>query len=160
MMLVPRDSWIAAHKPGRCAFLKRKAKTMNEKYLICTRGFKNFVENGKATGFQLDVRITYYRGVPLSCVEGFDIKVDGESFGPEKLRYLVNGRLYTAEQAAEETKARFQYYAPMTLVLSKPGGLTPGVHDVEVTEKLRISYHNDEINPSIATARKKLALVM
>ena len=133
---------------------------MNEKYLICTRGFKNVTQNGKTTGFQLDVRITYYRGVPLSCVEGFDITVDGESFGADKIQYFAEGRLYTAEQAAEETKVRFQFYAPLTLVVAKPGGLVPGVHDVEVTEKLRISYHTDKINPSRATARKKLALVI
>jgi hypothetical protein len=65
--------------------------------------------------------------------------VDGEAFGPDKVQYLANGRLYTAEQATEETKARFQFYAPLTLIISKPGGLTPGVHDVQVTEKLRIS---------------------
>lgn len=132
---------------------------MNEKYLISTRGFKNYIENGQTTGFQMNVRITYYRGVPLSCVEGFDVTVDGESFAPEKIRYLGEGRLYTADQLAEETNARFQFYAPLTLVVSKPGGLVPGVHEVEVTEKLRISYHVDKINPSRATARKKLALV-
>jgi hypothetical protein len=133
---------------------------VNEKYLICTRGFKNVIQNGKAIGFQMDVRITYYRGVPLSCIEGFDIKVDGEAFGPDKVLYFANGRTYTMEQAAEETKVRFQFYAPLSLIVLKPGGLAPGVHDVEVTEKLRISYHIYAINPSIATARKKLALVI
>ena len=133
---------------------------MNEKYLICTRGFKNVVQNGKTTGFQLNVRIAYYRGLPLSCVEGFDIVVDGEAFGPDKIQYFLGDRLYTAEQAAEATKVRFQFYAPLTLMVSKPGGLAPGVHDVEVTQKLRISYHVDKINPSRSTARKKLALVI
>lgn len=133
---------------------------MNEKYLISTRGFRNIVENGRATGFQLNVRITYYRGVPLSCIHGFDVVVDGEPFSGDKIRYFVNGRTYTAEQAAEETKARFQFYAPLTIWVTKPGGLDPGVHDVEVTEKLRISYHKDEINPSVATARKKMTLVV
>ena len=133
---------------------------MNEKYLISTRGFKNIIENGQTTGFQLNVRITYYRGVPLSCIDGYDIVVDGESFSSDKIRYFVNGRTYTTAEAAEETKARFQFYAPLTIFVSKPGGLTPGVHDVQVVEKLRISYHKDEMNPSIAAARKKLALVI
>ena len=39
---------------------------MLEKDLIQTRGFHNIVQDGVVTGFQFEVRLTYYRGIFLS----------------------------------------------------------------------------------------------
>jgi hypothetical protein len=131
---------------------------MFEKYIICTRGFKNFVEKGQSTGFQLDVRISYYRGIPLSCVEGFDVMVDGEQFAPGEIRYAIGGKTYSVSDAAEAVDVRWPFGDPLTLVVRKPGGLAPGIHDIQVVEKLRISYHSEAVNPSVAIARKKVTL--
>lgn len=131
---------------------------MFEKYIICTRGFKNVIQNGEAAGFQLDVRISYYRGIPLSCVEGFDVTVDGELFGLDRMRYAIGGRTYTMAEAAEAVDVRWPFGDPLTLLIRKPGGLAPGLHDIQVVEKLRISYHADAVNPSVAIARKKVTL--
>jgi hypothetical protein len=129
---------------------------MFEKHMILTRGFRNTVENGRITGFQLDVRITYYRGVPLSCVEGFDVTVDGEKFVPD--RYAIGGRTYTLAEAEKASEVRWPFGDPLRLLVSKPGGLKPGIHEVEVGQKLRISYHSDEANPSLHIAKKKMTL--
>src|ERR1039458_4201921 len=75
--------------------------TMFEKYIICTRGFRNVIQDGQTTGFQLNVRISYYRGIPLSCVEGFDVTVDGEAFSPDKMRYAIGDRTFTVGEAAQ-----------------------------------------------------------
>jgi len=131
---------------------------MFEKYMICTRGFKNVVEKGQSTGFQLDVRISYYRGIPLSCVEGFDVTVDGKAFDPGEIRYAIGGKRYTIAEAAEAVDVRWPFGDSLTLLIPKPGGLAPGIHDIQVVEKLRISYHTEATNPSVAVARKKPTL--
>ena len=141
---------------------------MFDRYMILARGFKNVRQGGNVTGFQLDVRITYYRGIPLSCVEGFDVAVDGESFTMEKIRYSIGGRTYTPVEAENATTVRWPFGDALTLIVDKPGGLKPGIHEVQVTQKLRISYHPDPAkpgdpitgseNPSVHTDKKRMTL--
>ncbi len=130
---------------------------MFEKYMIVTRGFKNVLRGGNAVGFQLGVRITYYRGIPLSCVEGFDVTVDGERFTGTDISYALGGRSFTAGEAAQAATVRWGFGDPLTLIVSKPGGLKPGLHEIEVVEKLRISYMPN--SRSVASSRKKMVLV-
>ena len=49
-----------------------------EKQVIQSVGFRNISEGGKVTGFQLKIRLPYYRGVFLSQVKVGSIVVDGE----------------------------------------------------------------------------------
>ena len=62
---------------------------MYEKYFIQEDGFKNVMENGETVGFQLGLKITYYRGLFLSMVEGFDVTVDGETFDSKDMTFTV-----------------------------------------------------------------------
>lgn len=135
----------------------QRRRQVFEKYMILTRGFKNVHQDGNIVAFQLQVRITYYRGIPLSCVEGFDVTVDGETFTPANIRYSIAGRTFTAAEAAQAGTVRWAFGDPLTLLVSKPGGLKPGMHDVKVVETLRISYMPN--SRSVATSRKKMVLV-
>jgi len=141
---------------------------MFDRYMILTRGFKNVKQGGSITGFQLDVRITYYRGIPLSCVEGFDITVDGETFTMDKIKYSIGNRIYTPAEAESATTVRWPFGDALTLIINKPGGLKPGIHEVQVLQRLRISYHPDPAkpgdritgseNPSVHTDKKRMTL--
>lgn len=142
---------------------------MFDRYMILPRGFKNVKQGGTITGFQLDVRITYYRGIPLSCVEGFDVTVDDETFGMDKIKYSLGGRTYTPAEAENATTVRWPFGDALTLIVEKPDGLKLGIHDVQVSQKLRISYHPDPAkpggpvtgseNPSVHTDKKRMTLV-
>ena len=131
---------------------------MFEKYMVCTRGFKNVLSRGETTGFQLKVRITYYRGIPLSCVEGFDVTVDGETFPRDKVTFSIGNHSFPLTQMGNVVDVRWPFGDRATLTISKPGGLQPGIHDIEVVETLRISYMPN--STSIATARRKVTLVI
>lgn len=129
--------------------------------MILDRGFKNVSTNGRTAGFQLKVRITYYRGIYLSLLERFDVSIDGQSFGPEAITFSVPGASFPVTHVPTEGTARWNFGDPATLTVSKPGGLAPGLHDIEVTECLRISYHapTAEKRVSIARCRKRMTLV-
>lgn len=113
---------------------------MFDRFLISDDGFKNVVQGGEVIGFQLNVRITYYRGVTLSAIEGFEVKVDGRSFPREDNLFTVRGRTYTFTELEGEGKERWELGEFARLTVPLPGGLTPGPHIVEVLELLRISY--------------------
>jgi hypothetical protein len=113
---------------------------MFDKYLIGEKGFRNVAEDSSVTGFQLQVRITYYRGLGLSMVEGFEVKVDGHSFPREDNLFTVRGRTLTHKEMETEYVEKWEMGEFATLTVPLPGGLTPGKHEVEVAEFLRVSY--------------------
>ena len=128
---------------------------MFDRYLICEDGFANVFEDGKVAGFQLKVRITYYRGVALSLVEGFDVTIDGKKYRRDRMRFSVGDRSFTLDEMETAVNDRWEFGEPATLTIFEPGGLAPGKHEIEVFEHLRISYLPW---PSVTGDKKTLAL--
>jgi Domain of unknown function (DUF6379) len=128
---------------------------MFDRYLICEEGFANVVQDGKVTGFQLKVRITYYRGIALSLVEGFEISVDGKKYERNQVRFSVRDRSFTFSEMETAVNDRWEFGEVATLTIPAPGGLAPGKHQVEVLEHLRISYLPW---PSVTGDKKALTL--
>jgi hypothetical protein len=122
---------------------------MFEKYMICTREFGNVSKNGQITGFQLNIRINYYRGVYLSQVDTLKLVVDGEEFPAEKMTFTVpehgpnipsTRKTYTFEELGKATKTRWFFGDLMTLTVPKPGGLSSGMHKIQLGLFVRNSY--------------------
>jgi hypothetical protein len=111
-----------------------------EKYMICTRDFKNVSRGGQVPGFQLKIRINYYRGCYLSMIDTVRLVVDGEEFTPDKMTLSVGTQTYTFEQLAMATEARWFFGDPATLTVQKAGGLRPGMHTVRLGLFIRNSY--------------------
>ena len=124
---------------------------MFDKYMLMTRGFQNISQNGQITGFQMKVRITYYRGIFLPLVAGFAVTVDGEEFKPEQMRFTVHNHTYTFEEIGKAEKVHWNFGDPAILSILKPGGLKPGIHEVEIVETVKPSY----MPPSGFTGRTK-----
>ncbi len=130
---------------------------MGIQYNILQRGFKNTPGEGGPGGFQLLVKSCYYRGVALSLVEGVEVTVDGEAFDQSKIRFATGGQTYTFDQMAKIGNRHWEWLEPATVYVAKPGGLQPGMHDVQVVVKLRISYM--PFNPVSYTFKDKLVLM-
>lgn len=108
---------------------------MYEKYMLCKDSLAN-VEDG----FELKVRIPYYRGVPLSCVEDFIVEVDGEKFTGSDISFTVSGGTFSLDEMPTITFFRWEFGEKATLTVKKPGGLAPGAHKVSVDSLVRVSY--------------------
>ncbi len=123
---------------------------MYEKYLLARNDFQNVSTNGQITGFQIKIRIPYYRGVYLSQIEDVKLKVDEEEFLADVMTFTVpiHGpnvpdsptKTYTAEQLAMASSERWYFGDPMLLTIRKPGGLKQGVHEVSLAIAARNSY--------------------
>lgn len=113
---------------------------MQDRYVIMGTGFKNVVKDGHATGYQLDVRIPYYRGVYLSAVHFLELAMDGKPVPDAKLRIVVSGQAFTIPEMYEADNVRWDFGAPATLLVEAPGGLDPGLHTVRVGIVIRKSY--------------------
>jgi Domain of unknown function (DUF6379) len=127
---------------------------MLEAHVIQTKGFKN-VDGG----FQVAVRCPYYRGIWASLVEGVELIVDGESFAAHSVRWTLGGRSYATAELAGDTEARWPFEEPAILTVDRPGGLEPGLHEVEVAITWRWSYIPIEMQPTTNISNRKLVLV-
>ena len=101
-----------------------------DKQVIQSTGFRNIEENGKVTGFQIKIRLSYYRGVYLSQIKPGHLIVDGETFGEDEIMWRVNGEDYTYADMHVEMNKFWHPMEPAVLIVKKPGGLSQGFHDL------------------------------
>ena len=113
---------------------------MGIQYNLLQRGFRNLPDDVHAAGFQLLVKTGYYRGVPLSLIEDVEVSVDGVRFARDKIGFRTGERTYRLPEMERISDVHWPWLEPATIIVDKPGGLAPGVHDVLVAVKLRISY--------------------
>ena len=125
---------------------------MLEQHVIQAKGFRN-VDGG----FQVAVRCPYYRGVWASLLEGAVLTVDGESLAAP--RWTLGGRTYSEAELAESEELRWPFEEPAVLTVDRPGGLEPGLHDVEVKITWRWSYIPEEMQPTTSVSSRTLVLV-
>ncbi len=108
---------------------------------------ENYYENGVCTGFSVDVRSFYYRGVPLALFESAYVQVDGTVYGPEDMRVFVDGELFKFEDMCDVTLHYWNKGYPAKLIISKPGGLAKGEHDVSAVAEIRAYYMREGFAP-------------
>ncbi|MFI6517595.1 DUF6379 domain-containing protein [Spirillospora sp. NPDC050679] len=108
--------------------------------IIQGRGFRNVIEDGRATGFSFRLRNPNYRGVAASLLDGVEVLVDGERVPDHVPLWTLQGRTFTLEELRASTDVRWQLDEPATITVPRPGGLSAGVHRLEVVVQLRRSY--------------------
>jgi len=114
---------------------------MFDKYMIYDAECKNVVKDGKVTGFQVGVRVTYYRGIIIALIKNFEVTVDGVKYTKDDMTFTFNGNhTYTFDEMFGVTDERWGFGDVAVITVNKDGGLTPGEHEIEVTEELRVSY--------------------
>lgn len=113
---------------------------MFDKYLIMEDTLRNTGPADAPDGFAFDVRLGYYRGLGLSMVEDLAVRVDGEAVSREQIRFDEGSGPLSLDEMATAYDRRWTFGAPATLSVLRAGGLTAGEHQIELSERLRISY--------------------
>ena len=107
---------------------------------IQLRGFRNIKEGDQTPGFQVPVRLTYYRGVWLPQLRPATVTVDGETFEGDQITWVIDGKSYAQSDLPNYPDIQWSSLTPAILQVSKPGGLELGIHDVEVQIVFSTSY--------------------
>ena len=114
---------------------------MFDSFLVVPGTLQNTVENGQVTGFKFGVRIANYRGCILSLHNGYYISVDGENFPREKQRFEINGKPPRDFEEIKTCVWEHWDYDDMAFVwVSKPGGLAPGKHQIDLQQSILEAY--------------------
>jgi len=120
---------------------------MFDKYLICTYGFRNVIsETGAIQGFEMKIRIPYYRGVPLSVIDEIKIAAGGgmgmepDMFTNDRIRFTVSGGSFMMAEMETVATRRWNFDEDATLMVYKPGGLINIDQQVELWITIRAPY--------------------
>lgn len=109
--------------------------------ILCEQGFKNYGHDGHIDGFQVRVQISYYRGVPFSLIGGFSVEVDGILYGPELISFSIDGlTFYALHELGPMIDEVWEFGVKAYLRISKPGGLSRGLHTVKVIQRVDVPY--------------------
>ncbi len=132
---------------------------MFDKYFICDDTFRNVIQKGEVTGFQIGVKVSYYRGIALAVIKNFEVTVDDVVFPREKITFVLRDEAFTFEEMIGDTQHHWDFGEVALLQVEKPGGLAPGKHKVKVYEELRIvNGMNIAAVPFCAQWEKELTL--
>lgn len=98
------------------------------------------MEHGAITGFQFDIRNPNYRGMAGSQIDGVEVVVDGERFDESVPLWTLRGGTFSLDELRRSSGVRWSLDEVATITVPKPGGLMPGVHDVELCIYMRHNY--------------------
>ena len=113
---------------------------MYERYMVLREDIQSVIENGVGVGFNIKLKIPYYRGVCLSLIDDITIKFNDRIFTRDQLTFTVGGNTYTFEEMETMTTLRWEFGEKATVFVPLKGGFPLGFHRVEVTVAIRISY--------------------
>ncbi|NLK89443.1 MAG: hypothetical protein GX276_04805 [Clostridiaceae bacterium] len=113
---------------------------MYEKHMLARDDIQSVVENGVGTGFTVKLKIPYYRGVFLSLVEDMQIRFNDRLFTRDQLTFSVSGGTFTFKEMETQTTFRWEFGEKATVFVPLPGGIPLGMHRIEVTVSIRVSY--------------------
>ena len=113
---------------------------MYDKAMIVGEEFKN-VKSGEAiTGFQLGIRLPYYRGVVLSLVDGTRLTVDGELIPLDQISLTVSGKTLPLSETETDPVTKWEFGDVGILTVNRPGGLAVGPHTVQLYQHVSTPY--------------------
>lgn len=91
-------------------------------------------------GFSFELRMPWYRALPVSSLAEIEITVDGVTVDLEDVSVTVGGRTDPFEDLAPRYEDWWYVLDPARVEVHYAGGLTEGEHRLSVTLGLRIPY--------------------
>lgn len=108
--------------------------------VICDDSLSNLYANGNRIGFTFDVRLGYYRGHWISCIDELRVKIDGIEIPQEAIRFGLKGKEFSIPQLGNCRTEFWPLLEPARITVLKQGGLAEGRHSIELDLMLRVPY--------------------
>ena len=92
-------------------------------------------------GYQINVRLNWYRSLPLSCVQNIKLCVNGTQVPASDLRFAVNGQQYSLDEMKEKVEEFWFVQDAAQLQVNQNGAVTRGgSYKIEAEIALRFPY--------------------
>ncbi len=129
-------------------------------YVICDDSLRCIKRGDKLQSTTLDIRLNYYRGLHLSNMTEFELKMDGEVIPRSNIIFQLKGKEFAIDQLPD-LFAEFWGIKERATLEFFIGPVAEGEHDIELTMRFRSPYM--QFAPGIyatidSSARKTLAI--
>ena len=97
----------------------------------------------KATdsGFEFQLRLKWYRSLPLSCVDKLKVSLDGAPVNPALLRFSINGHSYRLEELVDLVEEFWFVQDAAVVSVQQAGSVKTGEsHKLDVELSMRFPY--------------------
>jgi hypothetical protein len=92
-------------------------------------------------GYEVGVRLNWYRSLPISCVEKVALSLDGQSIDSSVIRFEVNGKEFSLDEMEDKVEEFWFVQDTARVHVQDPGKVKPGEeHIVEAEIALRFPY--------------------
>lgn len=92
-------------------------------------------------GYEVRIRLNWYRSLSLSCVETVRIALDGKWVDPDKIRFRINDHNYRLSELSEKIEEFWFVQDSATLHVNQSGKVTKGeTYTIEVEIGFRAPY--------------------
>lgn len=116
---------------------------MYNKQILSENNARSVWAHGKKYGYQFQVTINYYRGLPLCCVDQITMVIDGEQVPYDEMYVQHRGREYHYPDILKDdfpTDFYWLFGEPLTVVVKNGKGIEQGIHHCKLTLGTRRSY--------------------
>jgi hypothetical protein len=128
-----------------------------DRAFLADEPLRNVEWNGRK-GFQLKIRLTSYRSLPLSCIEGIRLNVDGKDFESKDMVLTLNNYGHKLHELPNLSRVWWFILDYADLFVPSDTALSPGEHDVEGTLITVEPYMTAGRFSFYSTSRKQLQL--
>jgi hypothetical protein len=92
-------------------------------------------------GFDISIRLNWYRSLPLSSIESIKLKIDGESILPAQIRFELNGKVHQLNALKDLYKEWWFILDRAVLHVEQTSKVNQGKqHEVELAMGLLLPY--------------------
>ena len=116
---------------------------MYDKQILSDANARSVWANGKKYGYQFQVTINYYRGLPISCIDQITMVIDGEQVPYEQMYVQHRGYEWPYLDILKDTCPTDIYWLfgePITVLVKNGDGIEQGIHHCKLTLGTRRSY--------------------
>lgn len=118
----------------------------------------------KSESMFIQLRLPWYRGLPVSCIDRLEFTVDGKLVPRENTHLLLNGVPFTNDELVNLTDTTWFVLDTKEVKLTFDAPPAEGLHDVSLLMHLRIPYYKNVPDPhpetpnyeQFATCSKKM----
>ncbi|HWI87554.1 MAG TPA: DUF6379 domain-containing protein [Sphingomonas sp.] len=108
------------------------------------------------TGFAVDIRLPWYRSLPLSVVQVPEVAIDGETIPADKVRFELNGEMLRLDELRPRTDDWWYVLDSAFLHVEHAPIERGSAHEVAVTVAVRPPYING-LNRIVKTTKTLVA---
>lgn len=112
---------------------------MLQNFVLRENGLENIAADGKIIGYRIKTGLSFYRSVPLSCIEEISIAIDDVEVDVSQISLELYGETY-AHAELDRSDIWWDFVDTAWLNVRAEGGLAVGTHKVKVRYKIRIPY--------------------